>query len=1113
MAPGPVLGPARVKKDGGDVQLPTSTTTSPAASVSKVTLRPGNDEKRRRTEGPAAAKGSAAAPAAPDNEAQRWQRELRRRAGEAVREPQATDGLNGWLRSGKATSSNSKEGTAVAVGQERVRASATPTVGSSGKSGVSPGRGPLAPFKADTAVADTAAPCDDYGVRPDSRASYWPLDEGGNGHVFKGGAAAEASACGARHWEALYLSQHKGWAWGRARRHARACGVHGPATDEHLARARLAQEPSTASSAAAERIASRSRAVGELQRQRVKGRLQRAAAAAAPVPAPAAAGPRPAPARAAAGPRPVPAPAAAGSTAASTAASAADARAPKPRVSKSTEFDTSKGSGGVAAADYASVQFDPNTSCKAYRLHRCKKFDWKSLVIDHGDATVDHNALRRLEAEAAKDDTEFGRALREHLRLRGDEEVRRSSFRLPAFLRLLRADSGQSRGAWIYINASRGLDFVDNLDAVPASEMDNYTSATQDHPELVTADIARLEELEFVMPWDKLCEELGIDDAKPRVVHSLGAVLRHGRVRIVIDASRGEVDGMAVNDIIKGEGKACFASIDDAKRCMSSRGQFARADLRDAFLQSALSKRSVSLCGFKWVDKDGNAKYYGYRTLGFGFSIGPMWQQCLATMLTRAVMMQMDELGFRIGSPLPDYCSPQVACTPAAVGSELTAILSLLDDFAFFGSDMKSTHAAFCRFLYITSELGIVVSPKAGKTDPPCRVMVYLGILLSLNDMTASLDEERVADLTARLEALAGKGELTKKELQSIIGTLVFCACVIRCGRPSYKMMLELLNQYKESGARGRITLDEPAQGDIKMWLLLLKEMNGCSVITGVRMPRLKWDVWTDASYGGFGWWAECGTWDAGRWPASWRLRMGESRYKSIWICECEILAVALALRQLAPFMAGCSSVWHIDNLPVVYMLRKHSARSRRCAAIVKEIEWCCAIWGIELMPVHIRTYDNKLADALSREHEMDDLGPEERGAAQLELDTLMQDFGERVARKCPIPPRRCAMQRPDLLPLLSAATVQFDLWQDELTPQDIEEMERLLPEYLRCEQLQSAMVATGSAMATARERELQAQRGREPRSYMRAAYSAARERGVKRARPKGDRGALDTGR
>jgi hypothetical protein len=454
-------------------------------------------------------------------------------------------------------------------------------------------------------------------------------------------------------------------------------------------------------------------------------------------------------------------------------------------------------------------------------------------------------------------------------------------------------------------------------------------------------------------------------------------------------------------------------------------------------------------------------------------------------MLLRAVVMQCSELGVKT-TAMPEYDAHQQVPTPTVVGQQLTAVLALLDDFAFFGTSLKVTHFCWARFLYITQLIGVVVSPKPGKTDPPCKTMVYLGIEIQLRTLTVRLHKERVVAMRARLNEFLGRTTMSKKELQSIIGVLVFAAAIIRCGRPAYRHLLELLREHGRSsraghGSKARIELDAAARGDLAMWLRLLITLNERSVISGVRMPVLRWHVYTDASYSGWGWNAGFGAWDSGVWPKSWEQRMGDSKYRSIWICELEILCVVFAVRYLASRMRGAVCVFHIDNLPVVYMLKKHSSRSRRCAAAVAEIEWAAAVYGFEIRPVHIRTEDNTIADAGSRRAE--------RGFDEAEFAKLMTQFDQECEERCPRKPPERAPERPDLIQLWQQHVVQLDVWEDEVSIQDKAELEKLLPEYMRCETLASAMRADGAVLAEQRESELRTTEAMDPAAQARAKH------------------------
>ena len=72
------------------------------------------------------------------------------------------------------------------------------------------------------------------------------------------------------------------------------------------------------------------------------------------------------------------------------------------------------------------------------------------------------------------------------------------------------------------------------------------------------------------------------------------------------------------------------------------------------------------------------------------------------------------------------------------------------------------------------------------------------------------------------------------------------------------------------------------------------------------------------------------------------------------------------------------------------------------------------------------------------------------------------------------------------------------DLWEDTVSTQDKAELEKLLPEYMRCEKLASAMRADGAELADTREAELRSARSQDPAAQDKAArakwYQQTRE-------------------
>jgi len=214
------------------------------------------------------------------------------------------------------------------------------------------------------------------------------------------------------------------------------------------------------------------------------------------------------------------------------------------------------------------------------------------------------------------------------------------------------------------------------------------------------------------------------------------------------------------------------------------------------------------------------------------------------------------------------------------------------------------------------------------------------------------------------------------KDLQRLVGVLQWATVVFACCRPYLRQMLDLLKSVGPRPARGRrVPLSAEARADIVMWLQILQAFGlNNRPIAGVPLhcTTSKVELYTDASFVGGGYFFG-GRWRMWKWPAAWRMeRIGFfSRDDAIAICELEALALLVAVRDLAPFLANRRCVMHIDNLPVVRQVLKLTTPSAACLIIIKELMWWFVIYGITACPVHIRSEDNEAADAVTRSDEM----------------------------------------------------------------------------------------------------------------------------------------------
>jgi hypothetical protein len=90
------------------------------------------------------------------------------------------------------------------------------------------------------------------------------------------------------------------------------------------------------------------------------------------------------------------------------------------------------------------------------------------------------------------------------------------------------------------------------------------------------------------------------------------------------------------------------------------------------------------------------------------------------------------------------------------------------------------------------------------------------------------------------------------------------------------------------------------------MWKAFISIANGRDVKCAIRYPLTPWCIYTDASHSGFSYVTTAGLFRIGSWPTTWSKYIEQHEQgDSIIIAELECLTIILALRELAPQLAG----------------------------------------------------------------------------------------------------------------------------------------------------------------------------------------------------------------
>ena len=306
-----------------------------------------------------------------------------------------------------------------------------------------------------------------------------------------------------------------------------------------------------------------------------------------------------------------------------------------------------------------------------------------------------------------------------------------------------------------------------------------------------------------------------------------------GRWRLIIDLS--SPSGHSINDAISSD--HChmrYASVLDAARLIQQLGVgtlLAKIDLKHAYRIVPVHPDDHPLLGLCWEDK-----VYIDTALPFGLRSAPKIFSALADAL--AWILEANGVSYQ---------------------------LHYLDDFLLFGPPNQQTCAqALRRTIHVCQELGVPIAMH--KTEGPAPKLPFLGILIDSIKMELSLPPEKVTHITAMILQWRERKGASKRELQSLIGTLSHAATVVPPGRTFLRRMIETMSIPKCQ--HHHVRLNAEFQSDIQWWACFLPQWNGRAMFPQAQAAH---SCWSDSS-GSWGCGAVCtaGHWFQVEWPQSW---------------------------------------------------------------------------------------------------------------------------------------------------------------------------------------------------------------------------------------------------
>lgn len=420
-----------------------------------------------------------------------------------------------------------------------------------------------------------------------------------------------------------------------------------------------------------------------------------------------------------------------------------------------------------------------------------------------------------------------------------------------------------------------------------------------------------------------------ITPVKPIIISPLGAIPKEdGSVRLIHDCSL--PSGGAVNDYVSDQYKVTFESVDEAAGMISYGCYMAKLDLKSAYRSVMISMYSQKVTGLRWYI-DGQETFMYDCKLPFGSRLAPL----IFHRLSQAVKRIMTKKGYG-------------------------RMVAYMDDFLVMSDSFDDCCTMLSVLLTLVRKLGFAVN--YNKVVDPTQCLTFLGVEVNSVTGTLSLPLEKLSDLRCTLNDFVGRNRVSKRQLQSILGSLNWAGSVVQGGRVFTRRLIDLCNTLKKPGDRVKLSME--AKADIAWWRNFIEVFNGKAVfIDPSPITSVYSDACTAAAGAVFGTdWYYC-NFDID-WPEMSHLHIN---YK-------EILAIILCAYRWGPFWTGKHIRIGSDNVTAVAAINKGRCHDTVVREGLYILFWLSAIFNFKISAVHVPGARNMCADMASRLHEGENL-------------------------------------------------------------------------------------------------------------------------------------------
>ena len=232
----------------------------------------------------------------------------------------------------------------------------------------------------------------------------------------------------------------------------------------------------------------------------------------------------------------------------------------------------------------------------------------------------------------------------------------------------------------------------------------------------------------------------------------------------------------------------------------------------------------------------------------------------------------------------------------------------------------------------------------------PSTVCNCLGVVVDTKEATLSVPTGKLAEIIKKCKKVNQQTQITRQELQSLLGSLMF---IHKCVRPTRYFVNRLLEALRCSEKK-HIKVTADMCKDIAWFREFLPVFNGTASYDMIEFAET---LEIDACLTHVG-----GVWNNAVYSAPLPDHIKDN--PNLYITHYEMINILVALRIWGSAWAHKRILLRSDNMAVV---RSGYTRDAHLASYIRNIWLLTATYVIQLNVVHIAGKDNKVADLLSR--------------------------------------------------------------------------------------------------------------------------------------------------